>query len=119
MEISQSAPIPQIHSFECNRFLNALNPIKPLSVLRLSTLTLRSRDPQARARRGPPTPLSGCCLRAYLPQGEPLWESPSTCKWRLSLAAGRGVDPQDLPQGPGGALVTPELQWTDVRSVRT
>lgn len=65
MEISQSAPLPQIHSFECNRFLNALNPIKPLSVLTLSTLTLRSRDPQARARRGPPTPLSGCCLRAY------------------------------------------------------
>ena len=125
MEISQSAPLPQIHSFACNRFLNALNPVKPLSVLRLSTLTLRSRDRQTRAshgswrrRRGPSTPLSCCCLRAYTPQGEPLWESPGTCKWRPSLAAGRGVDPPDLPRGPGGALVTPELRRTDMRSVR-
>lgn len=118
MEISQSAPLPQIHSFECNRFLNALNPIKPLSAHAVHS------DPAESGSSGesPPRPTHPS-LRLLLarlpPQGEPLWESPGTCKWRLSLAAGRGVDPQDLPRGPGGALVTPELQWTDVRSVRT
>ena len=127
MKISQPTPLPQSHSFECNRFLNELNPVKPLSVFRLFTLTLRSRDPQARASRRSPAaaprpthPSLGRLPAPYIPQGEPLWESPGTCKWQLSLAAGRGVDPPELPWGPRGALVTPsELQRTDVRSVRT
>ena len=132
MEIGQSAPLPQIHSFECNRFLNALNPMKPLSVLRLSTLTLRSRDPQTRASHGSlvaaprPTHSSLRLLHARL---HPARRTALGIARDLQVAAvtscGPGCRPPRPSPGPRGSLRHPRTSadrheiCPDERSVRT
>lgn len=124
MKFSQSAPLPPIHSVLWKLIACKSAESSQAGVCALAVLT----DPaegQARAALASPAaaprpthPSLRCRLLAYTPQAEPLWESPGTRKWQLSLAAGPGVDAPALPRAPGKTPPPQNFsrQTVDVRS---
>ena len=126
MKINQPTPLPQSHSFECNRFLNELNPVKPLSVQAVhsdpaeSGSSGESLAPSPAAAPRPTHP----SLRRLPARLHPARRTALGLARHLQVAAvtscGPGCRPPRASLGPKGSpRHPPELQRTDVRSVRT